>query len=99
VGEINDQSESVAHTAKQGDLEQVRTKRLLSEFEEYKESKQKKLKQFRTEAIRAGFSVAWNAKDLEAIVAVAEKIPGSALQEDPDLVLYYVNACTLLGRD
>jgi hypothetical protein len=89
----------VPDPAKQGDLEKIRSKRLLTEFEEYRSSTQKKLKQFRTEAIRAGFSAAWNAKNFEAIVDVAKKIPDSVLQEDPDLLMYYDNATTLLGTD
>jgi len=89
----------VPDPAKQGDLEQIRSKRLLAEFEEYRTAKIKKLKQFRTEAVRAGFSAAWNAKDFQAIVEVAKKIPESVLQEDADLLMYYDNASTLLGTD
>lgn len=89
----------VPDPAKQGDLEQIRSRRLLAEFEEYRSAKSKKLKQFRTEAIRAGFSAAWNAKDFQAIVDVAKKIPDSVLQEDADLLMYYDNATTLLGTD
>ncbi|MCJ8283420.1 MAG: hypothetical protein MJK14_27455, partial [Rivularia sp. ALOHA_DT_140] len=41
------------------DLEKLRDKALLKEFEDYRQSKQKKLKQFRLEAVRAGFKKAW----------------------------------------
>ncbi|MCX6656951.1 MAG: gamma-glutamyltransferase, partial [Candidatus Bathyarchaeota archaeon] len=43
----------VADPSKQADLEKLREKSLLKEFDEYVESKQRKLKQFRTEAVRA----------------------------------------------
>ena len=48
---------------------------------------------------RAGFSAAWNAKEFQAVVNVAKKIPDSVLQEDADLLMYYDNATTLLGTD
>jgi len=48
----------VADPNKAGDLEKLREKALLKEFEEYKEVK-KKLKVFRLEAVRAGFKKAW----------------------------------------
>lgn len=89
----------VPDPAKQGDLEQIRSRRLLAEFEDYTSAPKKKLKRFRTEAIRAGFRAAWNAKDFQAIVDVAERIPDSVLQEDADLLMYYDNATTLLGKD
>ncbi|MCG2731640.1 MAG: DNA methylase, partial [Pseudodesulfovibrio aespoeensis] len=43
---------------KAGDLEKLREKALLKEFEEYKQVK-KKLKVFRLEAVRAGFKSLW----------------------------------------
>ena len=76
---------------KASDLEKLRLKALLREFNEYAKGK-KKLKQFRTEAVRAGFGQAWQDHDYETIVDVAERLPESVLQEDPELLMYYDNA-------
>ena len=70
------------------DLEKVRLKGLLREFGQYLESKGK-LKQFRTEAVKAGFAQAWQDRDFRTILQVAERLPESVLQEDPDLLMYY----------
>ncbi|QTA79279.1 SAM-dependent methyltransferase [Desulfonema limicola] len=78
---------------KAGDLEKLREKALLKEFEEYKKS-QKKLKIFRLEAVRTGFKKAWQNKDYAVIISVAEKIPNKILEEDPKLLLWYNNALT-----
>ncbi len=73
------------------DLEKLRLRGLLREFAQYKESK-KKLRQFRSEAVRAGFSHAWHERDYATIVEVAERLPEQVLQEDPELLMYYDNA-------
>ncbi len=79
------------------DLEQLRTRSLLKEFATYLDGN-RKLKQFRSEAVKAGFKQAWNAKDYETIVRVAERLPESVVQEDPDLLMYYDNASLRVGR-
>ena len=61
---------------KAADLEKLREKGLLREFEAYKDSKQRRLKVFRLEAMRAGFKKAWQERDYETIIAVARKNPG-----------------------
>ncbi|KAA3657250.1 MAG: DNA methylase, partial [Chloroflexi bacterium] len=76
---------------KASDLEQLRQKALLREFQQYTEGK-KRLRQFRTEAVRAGFAHAWRERAYATIVAVAERLPERVLQEDPDLLMYYDNA-------
>ncbi len=81
-----------------GDLEKLREKALLREFEEYKASK-KKLKVFRLEAVRAGFKKAWQDRDYAVIVAVAEKIPSAVLEEDPKLLMWYDQAVTRMGGE
>lgn len=81
---------------KAGDLEQLRERSLLKEFEEYRAAK-KKLKVFRLEAIRAGFKRAWQDRDHATIVSVAEKIPERVLQEDPKLLMWYDQAVTRSG--
>jgi len=77
--------------SKSSDLEKLRFKSLIREFELYLEDK-KKLKKFRFEAVRAGFADAWQRKDFETIVKVAERLPEEIVQEDPDLLMYYDNA-------
>ena len=77
---------------KQVDLEKLRERTLLREFKEYREAKQKRLKVFRLEAVRAGFKKAWQERDYETIIAVAEKIPEKVLQEDPKLLMWYDQA-------
>jgi len=72
---------------KAGDLEKLRERTLLREFDEYRESKQKRLKVFRLEAVRAGFKKAWQERDYATIIAVARKIPDKILQEDPKLLM------------
>ncbi|MDO8727432.1 MAG: hypothetical protein Q7J35_15290 [Candidatus Methanoperedens sp.] len=82
---------------KQADLEKLREKALLKEFEEYTINKGK-LKLFRTEAVRAGFKKAWANKDYAAIVNIGERLPGSILQEDSMLLMYYDNAVMRVGE-
>jgi hypothetical protein len=84
---------------KQADLDQVRDRALLKEFEELKDNAQRKIKQFRTEAVRAGFKACWQERDYATIVKVAGKLPESVLQEDEKLLMYYDNAQTRLGDD
>jgi hypothetical protein len=79
-----------------GDLEQMRRKALLREFNEYVTGKGR-LRQFRSEAVRAGFADAWQRKDYATIVKVAERLPETVLQEDPDLLMYYDNASLRVG--
>lgn len=83
---------------KAGDLEKLREKSLLKEFEEYKVVK-KKLKVFRIEAVRVGFKKLWEQQDFAALIAVAEKLPNSVLEEDPVLLMYYDQAVTLSQAD
>ena len=89
----------VPHPNKAADMEKRRARALLREFEEYRRSPQKRLKLFRTEAMRAGFLQAWRDRDYATIVAVAEKIPETVLQEDRKLLLWYDQALTRAGAD
>jgi len=82
------------------DLEKLRERTLLREFEEYRTTPQRKLKVFRLEAVRAGFRRAWQSKSNEGyrtIIEVAHKISEEILQEDPKLLMYYDQAKTRLG--
>lgn len=82
---------------KQTDLEKLRERSLLSEFGEYKASKERRLKLFRTEAVRAGFKASYEAQDYRTIVDVAAKLPENVLQEDEKLLMYYDVASMRLG--
>jgi len=84
---------------KAGDLEKLRERALLREFEEYRASTQRKLKIFRLEAVRAGFKKAWQEKDYQTIIEVAKKIPEDVLQEDPKLLMWYDQAVTRMGGE
>ena len=82
---------------KAGDLEKLRERPLLKEFEDYRTSSQKRLKVFRLEAVRAGFKKAWQERDYATIITVARKIPENVLQEDPKLLLWYDQAVRKMG--
>jgi len=84
---------------KSGDLEKLRERSLLKEFEDYRASNQKRLKVFRVEAVRAGFKKAWQERDYATIITVARKIPEDVLQEDPKLLMWYDQALTRKGED
>jgi len=86
---------------KANDLEKLREKSLLKEFDEYRASSQKRLKVFRLEAVRAGFKKAWQEKSkagYRTIIEVARKIPENVLQEDPKLLMWYDQALTRVGE-
>lgn len=73
---------------KEGDVAKLREKNLLKEFEGYLASKGK-LKLFRSEAIRVGFSKLWKEKNYRAIVDLANRLPEATVQEDPNILMYY----------
>ena len=89
----------VPDPSKQIDLEKLREKTLLTEFETYKNAKERKLKLFRTEAVRAGFKAAYDGQDYKTIVSVAAKLPENVLQEDEKLLMYYDVASMRLGDE
>ncbi|GED30276.1 DNA methyltransferase [Brevibacillus centrosporus] len=85
---------------KQADLEKLREKSLLREFNQYVEglsNSKKRIKQFRTEAIRVGFYKAWSEKNYQTIVEIGNRLPETILQEDEKLLRYFDNAQTKLG--
>jgi len=89
----------VPDPGRQSDLDRIREQALLREFEAYRTAKERTLKQFRTEAVRAGFKAAYDAGDYQAIVAVARKLPDTVLQEDEKLLMYFDVATMRLGKD
>ena len=84
----------VPDSRKAGDLEELRTRGLLREFDDYRHATQRRLKLFRLEAIRAGFRRAWQARDYSTIIEVARKVPENVLQEDQKLLMWYDQALT-----
>ena len=78
----------IPDTTKEGDVAKLREKKLWKEFEGYMNSKGK-LKLFRSEAIRVGFSRLWKDKNYQAIVDIAERLPEQTIQEDANLLMYY----------
>lgn len=78
----------VPDVSKEGDVAKLREKNLIREFEGYLTSKGK-LKLFRSEAIRVGFSKLWKEKNYQAIVDLANRLPEKVVQEDPNILMYY----------
>lgn len=89
----------VPDPSKAGDLDKLREKSLLREFEDYRAAKTKTLKLFRVEAVRAGFKRAYDQRDYQTIVDVAGRLPESVLQEDEKLLMYFDVARTRLGTE
>jgi hypothetical protein len=87
----------VPNPNKEGDLDKLRLRTLLKEFEEYRNSTSRKIKQFRTEAVRAGFKYCYDQSDYATIVAVAVKLPVKVIQEDEKLLMYYDVATMRMG--
>jgi hypothetical protein len=81
------------------DLEKIRERALLKDFDSYREATQKKLRSFRLEAVRSGFRAAWATRDYATILAVADKLPEEVLQEDPQLLMWYDQALARSGAD
>ena len=84
----------VPDPGKAGDLEKLRERALLKEFDDYRESTQRRLRVFRLEAVGAGFRRAWQRQDYATIITVAQKIPDAVLQDDPKLLMWYDQAVT-----
>ena len=76
---------------KQEDLERLRDKSLLREFNTYLKGNRRP-RVFHTEAIRAGFSKAWKEPDCAMILKVAERLSAHVIEEDPSLLMYVDNA-------
>lgn len=87
----------VPDPTKESDLEKIREKALLKEFAAYLATSGK-LKTFRTEAVRAGFKKCWSERDYATIIRTGDRLPGTILQEDDVLLMYYDNAQTRQGH-
>lgn len=83
----------VPDTENQADLEKLRTKRLLKQYEAYKKealaTKKKRIKEVRVEALRAGFKQSYQDKDFKTIITIGDKIPNKLLMEDEVLLQFY----------
>ena len=77
VPDINNQSQ----------LEEIKTKRLLREFNAYVGLS--RIKDARLEALRAGFKECYKNKDFATIVAVGDKLPEELLTTDEVLLRFY----------
>jgi DNA modification methylase len=76
----------------EADLEKLRNKRLLKQFEVYKIEAAKpkgKIKEVRVEALRAGFKQCYQDKDFKTIVLIGDRIPNNLLMEDEVLLQFY----------
>ena len=87
----------VPDARKATDLEYLRERALLKEFDEYAAGKSA-LKLVRIEAVRAGFGRAWSEHDYRTIISVAERLPADVVQEDAKLLMYYDQALTRAGE-
>ncbi len=74
------------------DLAKVRRKALLKEFYDVCVPGKRKLKNVRSEAVRAGFDECWKNREYKIIVAVGNKLPDAILLEDSALYMYFDNA-------
>jgi DNA modification methylase len=82
----------VANLENETDLEKLRNKRLLKQFETYKEEAAKpkgKIKEARVEALRIGFKQCYQEKDFKTIVHIGDRIPNNLLMEDEVLLQFY----------
>jgi DNA modification methylase len=82
----------VPDTENEADLEKLRNKRLLKQFEVYKNeiaNPRVKIKEVRVEALRAGFKQCYQDKDFKTIVTIGDRIPNNLLMEDEVLLQFY----------
>jgi hypothetical protein len=94
--ETKDGKWHVPDSKREGDLEQMRHRSLMKEFQQYLETKGK-LKVVRTEALRAGFKDCWQKKDYMTVIQMTKRVPEEVIQEDPALLMYYDNAVMRAG--
>lgn len=80
----------VPDPSKTGEMEKLREKALMREFEQYKS--EKKLRNIRLEALRTGFRKCYESHDYATIVAIGKKLPSGVIDEDDKLQRYYDRA-------
>jgi chromosome segregation protein len=82
----------IPNLEKQIDLEKLKHKNLMKEFNLYKEMALKpnsRFKDVRIEALREGFKQCFKEKDFQTILLISSKIPQKLLTEDEFLMDYY----------
>lgn len=83
---------------KAADLEIIRSRKMMKEFNLYLEQAQKpkakRMKDTRLEVLRYGFKECYKQKDYKSIILVGDHIQESLLQEDEVLLQYYDIAST-----
>jgi DNA modification methylase/predicted RNA-binding Zn-ribbon protein involved in translation (DUF1610 family) len=87
----------VPDSRREGDLEQLRQRALMKEFQLYLDTKGK-LKIVRSEALRAGFKDCWQRQDYTTIVQMGKRVPEAVIQEDQAILMYYDNALMRTGE-
>ena len=95
--ESRDGTWRVPDPKKEADLEQIRHRALMKEFQQLLDTKGK-LNVVRTEAMRAGFKECWQKGDYGTIIQMAKRVPEELIQEDPALLMYYDNALMRKGE-
>jgi DNA modification methylase len=95
--EDDDGTWRVPDPKKEADLEHLRNRALVKEFQQLVETKGK-LKVVRSEAIRAGFKDCWQRQDYTTITQMAKRIPNAVVQEDSALLMYLDNALMRTGE-
>ena len=88
----------IPDASKATDMELRRTRILLSEFNDYRQSSQRSLRFFRYEEMRTGFFKAGQDRDYGFIIEIAGKIPRIALQNDPKVLFWYELALMRMGK-
>ena len=76
----------------EADLEKLRTRRLLKQFDVYKAESAKpkgKIIEVRVEALRVGFIQCYQDKDFKTIILIGDRIPNNLLLEDEVLLQFY----------
>jgi hypothetical protein len=82
----------VPDSENEADLEKLRNKRLLKQFDLYKTeavNPRSKIKECRVEALRVGFKQCYQDKDFRTIVTIGDSIPNNLLMEDEVLLQFY----------
>jgi hypothetical protein len=95
--EKDDGTWRVPDPKKEADLQTMRDRALVKEFEQSLATKGK-LKIVRSEALRAGFRNCWQRHDYTTIIQMAKRVPSAVIQEDPALLMYFDNASLLVGE-
>ncbi|MDX2029965.1 MAG: site-specific DNA-methyltransferase [Blastocatellia bacterium] len=95
--EDDDSTWHVPDPKKEADLEHLRNRALVKEFQQLVETKGK-LKVVRSEAIRAGFKDCWQRQDYTTITQMAKRIPNAVVQEDSALLMYLDNSLMRTGE-